>query len=51
MKYAYEIDPRSEELGGGWKLRLLEDGQEMGGGVFDSFEDAQDLAEDWISTR
>jgi hypothetical protein len=32
--YDYEIIPRAPELGGGWRLRLLEDGQEVGGGVF-----------------
>lgn len=32
--YSYEIDPRAPELGGGWRLRLLEDGEEVGGGVF-----------------
>jgi len=34
MKRTYEIYPRSADLGGGWKLRLLENGQEAGGGVF-----------------
>ena len=34
MKYSYEITPRPVELGGGWQLRLLEDGEEVGGGVF-----------------
>lgn len=34
MGYAYEITPRAAELGGGWNLRLLEDGEEVGGGVF-----------------
>lgn len=34
MKYSYEINPRSVELGDGWRLRLLEDGEETGGGVF-----------------
>lgn len=34
MKHSYEINPRSVELGGGWRLRLLEDGEEAGGGVF-----------------
>ena len=24
--YRYEIDPRPTELGGGWRLRLFEDG-------------------------
>lgn len=31
---SYEINPRPTELGGGWRLRLLEDGEEVGGGVF-----------------
>ncbi|WAH66891.1 hypothetical protein [Xanthomonas hortorum] len=26
--YTYEIDPRPAELGGGWRLRLLIDGQQ-----------------------
>jgi len=34
MEYSYEITPRPAELGGGWRLRLLQDGEEMGGGVF-----------------
>ncbi|MEW6019590.1 MAG: hypothetical protein AB1760_16135 [Pseudomonadota bacterium] len=32
--YAYEIEARDSALGGGWRLRLLEDGEEVGGGVF-----------------
>lgn len=32
--YQYMIEPRPLELGGGWHLRLLEDGEEVGGGVF-----------------
>jgi hypothetical protein len=32
--YSYQIEPRSVELGGGWRLRLLEDDIEAGGGVF-----------------
>lgn len=45
MQFSYEILPRPVELGGGWRLRLLEDGEEVGGGVFpptDEFEDAQE---------
>jgi len=34
MNYTYEITPRPAELGGGWRLRLLEDDEEVGGGVF-----------------
>lgn len=32
--YRYEIDPRSPALGGGWRLRLIEDGEEVGGAIF-----------------
>lgn len=45
MDYSYEIVPRPTELGGGWRLRLLEDGEEVGGGVFpaiDEFDDAKE---------
>lgn len=34
MSYSYEITPHPVELGGGWRLRLLENEEEMGGGVF-----------------
>ncbi len=34
VDYGYEIIPRPADLGGGWRLRLLEDGVEVGGGVF-----------------
>lgn len=34
MKRSYELRSRPNDLGGGWKLTLLEDGQESGGGVF-----------------
>ena len=33
-EHSYQIDPRPLELGGGWRLRLIEDGEEVGGGVF-----------------
>jgi hypothetical protein len=33
-RHDYEILPCSAEAGGGWKLRLLTDGVEVGGGVF-----------------
>lgn len=47
MKYSYEIKPRPAELGGGWKLTLLEDGQEVGGGVFPVSEDDPRAGMDW----
>ncbi len=31
---AYEITARAPELGGGWNLAFVEDGEEAGGGVF-----------------
>lgn len=39
----FAIEPRAADLGGGWKLRLLSDGEEVGGGVFpaDPSEDPQ----------
>lgn len=44
MQFTYEILTRPVELGGGWRLRLLEDGEEVGCGVFpptDEFDDAE----------
>ena len=65
MKFSYEITPRPVDLGGGWRLRLLEDSVEVGGGVFPpvqeykdiqdaleaAFEDAEREAYAWLSTR
>lgn len=45
MQFSYEITPRPVELGGGWRLRLLEDGVEMGGGVFPPVEEIEDAKE------
>jgi hypothetical protein len=44
MGYSYEIEPRTPELGGGWRLRLLEDGEEVGGGVFPADPHADPVA-------
>lgn len=61
MDYSYQIDPRPEALGGGWRLHLLEDGEEVGGGVFPpvptpdepefdrAYQDALDEGEDWAN--
>ena len=43
----YEVVPRPAALGGGWKLTLLEDGQEAGGGVFPVPEDSPKAGMDW----
>jgi hypothetical protein len=47
MRYSYEITPRPVELGSGWKLTLLQDGQEVGGGVFPFLEDDPQVGIDW----
>lgn len=65
MNYSYEINPRSVDVGGGWRLRLLENGDEVGGGVFPpvegiedakealqaAFDDAQGEAYAWLDSR
>lgn len=66
MKHSYEITPRQDDLGGGWRLRLLEDGVEVGGGVFpmeggsetpretalqEAFDDAEAEAYAWLDSR
>jgi len=61
-QYAYQISPRPAELGGGWQLRLLENGVEVGGGVFPlrdgsgnpmeaAFQEALNEALSWQKTR
>ena len=60
MKYGYDIVPRPADIGGGWRMRLIEDGEEVGGGVFPlaeyttaeaAYEDALGEAEAWLNTR
>lgn len=43
-EYRYEIEPRPVELGGGYRLRLIEGGDEVGGGVFPADPDADPQA-------
>ena len=66
-EYSYQIDPRPADLGGGWRLRLLESGEEVGGGVFPlveyataenleeaasyAYEDALAEASAWLTSR
>jgi len=55
----WEIKPRPTALGGGWRLHLTEDGEEVGGGVFPAaadeessraaYEDAVAEAEAWFA--
>ncbi len=47
MSCSYEINPRPVELGGGWKLTLLQDGQEAGGGVFPILQENPQTGMDW----
>lgn len=65
--YRYEITPRPADLGGGWRLRLLESGEEVGGGIFPlseyataesaeeaasyAYEDALAEASAWLASR
>jgi hypothetical protein len=49
MNRSYEIVPRPANLGGGWKLTLLEDGQEAGGGVFPIPEEDEQACMDWFN--
>lgn len=66
MPFSYEITPRPVELGGGWRLRLLADGVEVGGGVFQpeggneppmedalqaAYDDAESEAYAWLDSR
>ena len=47
MPFSYEITPRPIDLGGGWRLRLLEDGVEVGGGVFPVDDETPQQGVDW----
>jgi hypothetical protein len=59
----YEVNPQPQELGGGWSLKLFEDGEEMGGGVFppvlnteepdfdEAYQNALDEGGNWIASR
>lgn len=62
--YSYQIDPRPTDLGGGWRLRLFENGEEVGGGAFPlaeyidakdpvscAYEDAIIEALDWLESK
>jgi len=39
MSRTYEIRPRPATLGTGWTLKLIENGQEAGGGIFPVLEE------------
>lgn len=45
--YDHSIVPREAKLGGGWRLHLLQDGVEVGGGVFPVEQDEEAGAAWW----
>lgn len=45
MSLSFEIIPRLPEVGGGWRLRLLQDDVEVGGGIFPPSEHAENEAD------
>lgn len=64
MIYSHTIIRRPANVGGGWRLQLLEDGKEVGGGVFPpivglrpdmalqaAFDDAEAEAHAWLASR
>jgi hypothetical protein len=53
----YEINPRPANNGGGWNLRLVREGLEVGGAAFpiqkgtdeiDAYNDAMEMAQNWV---
>lgn len=52
---SWEMTPRAKSIGGGWRLSLLEDGVEVGGGVFPAvacefpFDEAMQVVDEWLS--
>ena len=46
MSRTYEIKPRPTRFGGGWILTMLEDGEEMGRGVYPLFRQDRPLGVD-----
>lgn len=61
MTRTYKIEPLPSEHRRGWRLRLIEDGEEVGGGVFpasetedsktEAYAEAMVEAEDWLTSR
>lgn len=62
-KYRYEIQPRAEALGGGWRLLCFESDIEVMGGVFpcsegeseeaknEAYSEALAQANEWLESR
>lgn len=58
--YTYEITERPSDVGGGWRLKLLHDGVEVGGAIhpaadiehhIDGYNDLLDEAHAWLESR
>lgn len=53
--YSFEVAPRPESVGGGWKLTFYQDKEEMAGGIFppgdDGYSDAYQEGFDWQYQR
>ena len=47
MKRTYKIQPRLADLGGGWHLKLYENNQEAGGGVYPIREEDPHVGMEW----
>ena len=48
MARSYEIKPRPAHLGGGWCLKMFEDGEEMGRGYYPLFRPDRPLGDDEV---
>ena len=48
MARSYEIKPRPTHLGGGWCLKMFEDGEEMGRGYYPLFRQDRPLGDDEV---
>ena len=48
MSRTYEIKPRPAHLGGGWCLKMFEDGEEMGRGYYPLFRQDRPLGVDEV---
>lgn len=48
----YQVTPRPATVGGGFKLQCFDlDGVETMGGIFDTEDEAEEEAHDWLSSQ